>query len=156
MRCLRITLIAASLALPLVALPLVAQQPDQLYTATRTQLDVTKALLAQSAAWNHADMDAYIGFYKNAPDTEAILAGQVRGVQSIKNAYLVNFPNALTMGTLEETEVNVREMGENFALATGRYHLTRTKKGGGDAEGIFTDIFEKTPRGWKIIYSATT
>jgi uncharacterized protein (TIGR02246 family) len=141
MRCLRFTLVVACL----IGQPLFAQQSE-----------VTKALLAQTAAWNRADMDAYIGFYKNAPDTEAVLAGEVRGVQSIKNAYLVNFPNALTMGTLEETEVKVRELGENFAIVTGRYQLMRTKKGGGDADGIFTDIFEKTARGWKIIYSATT
>jgi hypothetical protein len=50
----------------------------------------------------------------------------------------------------------VRPLGEGFILATGFYHLIRNKKAGGEADGTFTDILEKTPRGWKIIYSATT
>jgi ketosteroid isomerase-like protein len=152
MRCLPLIALAFSFA----TLPALAQAPDQLYTATHEQLDVTKALLAQAAAWNRADLDAYVSFYKDAPDTEAILANSVRGLQSIRNAYSINFPRAETMGTLDESEVNVKELGGNFALATGRYHLTRNKKGGGDAEGIFTDVFEKTPAGWKIIFSETT
>ena len=152
MRCLPLIALALSLA----ALPVLAQAPDQLYTATHEQLDVTKALLAQAAAWNRADLDAYVSFYKDAPDTEAILANSVRGLQSIRNAYSINFPRAETMGTLDESEVTVKELGSNFALATGRYHLTRNKKGGGDADGIFTDVFEKTPAGWKIIFSETT
>lgn len=133
-----------------------AQQPDQLFTATREQLDVTKALLAQAAAWNKGDMDAYVGFYKNAPDTVAMLAGPVRGVDAIRAAFHTNFPNAASMGELDESHVEVRAMGDNFALATGAYHLTRNKKSGGDVEGGFTEIFEKTPDGWKVIFSETT
>jgi ketosteroid isomerase-like protein len=60
------------------------------------------------------------------------------------------------MGTLDESEVEVRALGEDHALATGHYHLTRNKKGGGDAEGSFVDVFEKTPKGWKIVFSETT
>jgi ketosteroid isomerase-like protein len=133
-----------------------AQSPDQLYTATPLQLAVTKALLAQAKAWNQANMDAYLSFYKDAPDTIAVLASPVHGTQNIHNAYYVNFPRAEAMGTLDESEVEVRALGDNFALATGHYHLTRNKKGGGDADGSFMDIFEKTSAGWKIIYSETT
>lgn len=155
MRHLRTTLFSVLIAAG-CALPALAQQPDQLYTATHEQLEVTKMLLAQQAAWNKGDLAAYVNFYKGAPDTVAVLAGPVRGLQSIYNAYLVNFPNAVAMGTLDESEVSVRELGDNFALATGKYMLTRGKKGGGDAEGTFTDILEKTNRGWRIIYSSTT
>ncbi len=135
---------------------LTAQQPDQLYTASHEQLEVTKVLLAQAAAWNKGDLAAYVNFYKGAPDTIAVLSTPIRGLQSIYNAYLVNFPNAAAMGTLDESEVSVRELGENFALATGKYQLNRNKKAGGDAMGTFTDIFEKTDKGWRIIYSSTT
>ena len=140
----------------LCALPAFAQQPDQLYTATRQQLDVTKALVAQAAAWNRGDLDGYVSFYKDAPDTIAVLSGPVHGLQSIRNGYSLNFPRPETMGTLDESEVSVRELGERFALATGKYHLTRSKKGGGDTDGTFTDILEKTPAGWRIVYSSTT
>jgi ketosteroid isomerase-like protein len=139
-----------------ISCTLAAQQPDQLYTASHEQLEVTKVLLTQQDAWNKGDLAAYVNFYKGAPDTVAVLATPIRGLQSIYNAYLVNFPNAGAMGTLDESEVNVRELGDNFALATGKYVLSRSKKAGGDAMGTFTDIFEKTPKGWRIIYSSTT
>jgi len=144
----------------LAALPCAAQQPDpahdQLFTATHQQLDVTKVVLAQERAWNDGDLDGYLSHFKDAPDTSAVLAGLVRGIANIRSAYHLNFPRRETMGTLEQSEVEVRALGENFALATGHYHLTRTKKGGGDADGIFTELFEKTAAGWQIIFSQTT
>jgi uncharacterized protein (TIGR02246 family) len=133
-----------------------AQQRDQLYTASKQQLDVTKVILAQQAAWNTGDLDRYISFYKDAPDTEAILAGPTIGLAAIRNAYHINFPNRDAMGAIENSEVNVRALGDNFALATGKYHLQRSKKGGGDAFGTFTQVFEKTSAGWQIIFSENT
>ena len=134
----------------------VAQQPDQLYTASKLQLDVTKVILAQQAAWNTGDLDRYVSFYKDAPDTEAILAGPTLGLSAIRTAYHTNFPNRDAIGAIENSEVVVRALGNNFALATGKYHLMRSKKAGGDALGTFTQIFEKTDDGWKIIFSENT
>ena len=152
MRLLRI----ASLALSLSALPLHAQAPGQLYTASHQQLDVTKVLLAQEDAWNKGDLDAYLAFYKDAPDTQAILGTPTRGLANIRLAFRANFPNRDVMGTLQQDSVEVRALGDNFALATGNYHLTRPRKAGGDVDGTFIDIFEKTPTGWEIIFTETT
>jgi uncharacterized protein (TIGR02246 family) len=133
-----------------------AQQPDQLYTASKQQLDVTKVILAQQAAWNTGDIDRYVSFYKNAPDTQAILGAPILGLDAIRKAYHVSFPNRETIGAIENSEITVRALGDNFALATGKYHLERTKKGGGDAMGTFTQIYEKTAAGWQIIFSENT
>jgi uncharacterized protein (TIGR02246 family) len=142
-------------ALCILTSPLLAQEKDQLYTATHQQLDVTKVLLAQEAAWNKGDLDAYLSHYKDDPTTQAILSFPVRGLDKIRAAYHVNYPNSLSMGTLEQSEVEVRGLGENFALATGKYHLMRSKKKGGDVDGSFTEIFEKTAEGWQVIFSET-
>jgi len=152
----RLYLFLALFALPPACVPLAAQQPDQLYTASKLQLDVTKIILAQQASWNTGDLDRYVSFYKDAPDTEAILAGPTLGVTAIRTAYHLNFPNRDAMGAIEDSEVAVRALGDNFALATGKYHLMRTKKAGGDAFGTFTQIFEKTSAGWQIIFSENT
>jgi uncharacterized protein (TIGR02246 family) len=147
----------ATFALSLCALPTFAQSPpDQLYTATRLQLDVTKVLLAQQAAWNKGDLDGYIAHYKDAPDTQAILGTPTRGLANIRLAFRANFPSREVMGTLEQDDIEVRALGDNFALATGKYHLSRPKKSGGDASGGFTELFEKTPTGWQVIFSETT
>jgi len=146
---------AASLFLFAVA-PVLAQSPDQLYTASKQQLDVTKVILAQQARWNTGDLDGYVSFYKNAQDTEAVLGAPFLGLDAIRKAYHVNFPSRDAMGAIEDSEVTVRPMGENFALATGKYHLMRNKKSGGDATGTFTLILEKTAAGWQIIFSENT
>jgi len=136
--------------------PALAQQPDQLYTATKQQLDVTKVILAQQARWNTGDLDGYVSFFKDAPDTAAILGSRVVGVSAIRSAYHTIFPNREAMGSIEDSEVIVRALGDNFALATGKYHLMRNKKVGGDALGTFTLVLEKTAAGWQIIFSENT
>src|SRR5580692_4928997 len=119
----RLFLFLALFVLPPALVPISAQQPDQLYTATKQQLDVTKVILAQQAAWNTGDLDRYVGFYKDAKDTEAVLAGPVLGLADIRKAFHINFPTREAMGAIEDSEVTVRALGDNFALATGKYHL---------------------------------
>ena len=143
-------------AVPAGSLPARAQAQDQLYTASRLQLDVTKVLVAQENAWNKGDLDSFLSHYKDDPATEAILSGPVRGTQNIHSAFHVQYPSRDAMGQLENSEVQVRALGENFALATGKYHLTRGRKAGGDAEGTFLSILEKTAQGWQIIFSDNT
>lgn len=133
-----------------------AQRPEQLYTATREQLDVTKVVLAQEKAWNQGDLEAYLKFYKDAPETEAILNGPVHGFSAIRGALHASFPSRDSMGTLEQSSVEVKELGPSFALALGHYRLLRSRKNGGDAEGNFTEVFEKTESGWKLVFSENT
>jgi len=146
----------AGLCMMLLVAPARAQNEDQLYTASKLQLDVTKVLLAQETAWNKGDLDGYLSHFKDAEDTRALLGAPVRGLQHIRDAFHNSFPNRESMGTLENSEVEVRALGENFALATGRYRLVRSKKGGGNLEGIFTEVMEKTPAGWQVIFSEST
>jgi ketosteroid isomerase-like protein len=133
-----------------------AQNSDPLFTASRQQLDVAKIVLRQQDAWNKGDLDAYLSYYKDAQDTQAVLATLVRGIDNIRSAYKANFPNRDSMGAIEDSEVGVRPLGDNFALATGKYHLSRSRKAGGDVSGTFTEVFEKTAAGWKIIFSEST
>jgi uncharacterized protein (TIGR02246 family) len=136
--------------------PAMSQNSDPLFTATRQQLDVVKIILAQQAAWNKGDLDGYLSHYKDAPDTQAVLANLVRGVDNIRAAYRQNFPNKDAMGDIEDTDIDVRALGDNYALATGKYHLNRSKKSGGSIDGSFMELFEKTSNGWQIIFSQST
>lgn len=137
------------------ALAATAQQ-DTLFTATHNQLEVVKVVLAQQAAWNKGDLGAFLALYKDAPDTQAVLGAPAKGMDAIRNAFRLNYPNREAMGAIEYTDVEARELGEKFCLATGKYHLERTKKGGGSADGTFTEIMEKTEKGWQVVFSETT
>jgi uncharacterized protein (TIGR02246 family) len=136
--------------------PAVSQNPDPLFTASRQQLDVVKIVLAQQNAWNKGDLDAYLSHYKDAPDTQAVLANLVRGIDNIRGAYKQNFPSRDSMGAIEDSDIEVKVLGDDYALATGKYHLNRPKKSGGPIEGSFMELFEKTQAGWKIIFSQST
>jgi ketosteroid isomerase-like protein len=46
-------------------------------------------------------------------------------------------------------------LDERTAVATGRFKLTRTAAGGGDASGIYSLVFLKTAQGWKITLDHT-
>ena len=149
--------LAATLGVVLfAAAPAVSQKEDPLFTASRQQLDVVKIILAQQAAWNKGDLDGYLSRYKDAPDTQAVLANLVRGIDNIRAAYRQNFPNKDSMGEIEDSDIEVKVLGDDYALATGKYHLNRPKKSGGPIEGSFMELFEKTPAGWQIIFSQST
>jgi len=133
-----------------------AQKQDKLYTATHQQLEAVKIVLAQEAAWNKGDLEGFTSHFKDDPETQVVLGTSAKGLVNIRSAFRANYPNRESMGVLGYSDVEARELGENYALATGKYHLERSKKGGGPADGTFTEILEKTPKGWQIIFSETT
>jgi ketosteroid isomerase-like protein len=136
-----------------------AQAPakaDQLRTLTRDELDIVKVLTKQEGAWNRGDVDAFATGYKNSPETLFVGRQISRGYDQMVNEYKHNYPTRDAMGTLSFTDLEPHLLDEHFAVVLGHYHLDRSKKAGGSAEGIFSLVFEKTKDGWKIIVDHTT
>lgn len=153
--CLRTAALTFALLAP--ALPFAsAQNPNPLHTATQQELDVIKVLISQENAWNKGDLAAFTSGYKDAPDTLFITDKLSRGFAGLVEAYKRDYPSRGAMGTLGYSELEVRTLDENFAVVFGKYHLERTKKDGGNAEGLFSVVMEKTDKGWKIIVDHTT
>jgi ketosteroid isomerase-like protein len=149
----------ATLALLLCFLafaPTTRAQTSNLKTATQLELDVVKVLLRQEAAWNRGDLDAFAEGYKNSPDTLFINTQIQRGYDSMLAAYHHNYPTKESMGTLAFTDLEVHPLGDNFAACLGRFHLERSKKNGGNADGLFSLVLEKTADGWRIVLDHTT
>jgi ketosteroid isomerase-like protein len=145
-----------TLCLTFLAPAFLVAQPAPLHTATQQELDVVKVLLKQEAAWNKGDIDSFAEGYKDSPDTLFITKQISRGFSGMLAEYHQNYPNRAAMGTLAFSELEVHPLDEKFALCLGKYHLDRSKKDGGNAEGIFSLIFEKTADGWKIVVDHTT
>jgi uncharacterized protein (TIGR02246 family) len=117
---------------------------------------IQKAIQAQADAWNRGDVDAFMKTYKNAPDTTFIGKTVQQGYAPILERYKKAYPSKDAMGTLDFSAVTVRNIGADYAVVTGRFHLARNAAGGGDASGIFSLVWEKTPEGWKIILDHTS
>jgi uncharacterized protein (TIGR02246 family) len=127
----------------LVFAPLLSAQGDEI-----------RAMLKNSeAAWNRGDLAAFASDYEDAPTTTFIGREVTRGgVAAILARYQRGYPTAEARGTLTFSEIEVRPLGEGYALANGKFSLKRTAAGGGDASGRFTLVLRKTATGWKIIH----
>jgi ketosteroid isomerase-like protein len=149
---------AAVLGLALIGLPAApgrAQEPP-LHTASRTELDVVKVLLAQEKAWNAGDLEGYVKGYKDSPDTIFVGKSISEGYAQILEDYKRNYSTRGSMGTLAFSELEVHSLSDTFAACLGKYHLDRSKKDGGPADGIFSLVLQKTDQGWKIVLDHTT
>jgi ketosteroid isomerase-like protein len=129
---------------------------DALRTASRTELDVVKVLMAQEKAWNIGDLEGYVKGYKDSPDTLFIGKQVSKGYAQILDDYKHDYITRSSMGTLTFSEPEVHPLSDTFAVCIGKYHLDRSKKDGGSADGMFSLVLEKTDQGWKIILDHTT
>jgi len=125
--------------------------PDQLRVMSREELDVVKVILAQEKAWNAGNIDAYAEAYKDSPDLLFVGSHVSHGYAEMLNDYHHFYPNKESMGTLSYSEIEPHALDDNFAVIVGKYHLERSKKAGGSADGFFSLVLEKTPKGWKIV-----
>jgi ketosteroid isomerase-like protein len=148
------TILLASLTVSRVA----AQdaKDDPLHTASRTELDVIKVVLAQEKAWNQGNLDEYAKSYKDSPQTIVIGHTVSKGYAQVLNDYHHNYPTQASMGVLGFSELEVTPLSDTFAACIGKYHLDRSKKEGGSADGLFSIVLEKTDNGWKIVLDHTT
>lgn len=131
----------------LIALPLVAASPE---AAIRQVLD------DQTAAWNRGDIPTFMSGYDKSESTTFVGKTVTKGHAEVLQRYLKNYPTRDKMGTLQFSEIEVRMLGADYASVIGKFHLERTAEGGGEAAGIFTLVFHKTPQGWKIIIDHTS
>ena len=128
-------------------LPALAQEPS----------GAVKATLAQQAAdWNRGDLDAFARAYKDSPDILFVGSRVAHGYAGMLASYKAHYPTREAMGLLSFSALEVQPLDERFATATGHFHLQRTAAGGGDADGYFLLVLEKTGAGWKIVRDDTT
>ena len=129
---------------------LFAQSATQEAQAIRAVLD------KQVVDWNRGDMESFAAGYKNSPDILFMGSKISRGYAQMVETYRKNYSTKEKMGILDFTNLEVQPLDDRFATVTGNFHLERTAAGGGNADGYFLLVFEKTPGGWKIVRDATT
>ena len=118
------------------------------------QGDAVRQLLKTSEeAWNRGDLVTFASYYDDSPETTFIGREVTHGgPKEIVARYQHGYPTREAMGTLTFSEIAVRPLGKEYAVANGKFSLKRTPAGGGDAAGRFTLVLRKTKSGWKIIH----
>lgn len=117
---------------------------------------IRRVLSDQVQAWNRGDIDAFMTGYDHSPDTVFIGRTVERGYEAVRRRYHEHYPTPEKMGKLTFTDLSVRLLGGDYAAVTGTFHLTRTAPDGGNASGVFSLVFRRTPEGWKILLDHTS
>ena len=131
----------------LALVPLFAAAPDT---------EIRRVLEDQVSAWNRGDIPAFMEGYDKSESTTFVGATVTKGHAQVLANYLKRYPARENMGTLKFSELEIRPLGDDYAAVIGKFHLDRTAKGGGESSGIFTLIFHRTGKGWKIIMDHTS
>ena len=115
------------------------------------QGDEVRRLLKDSEdAWNRGDLATFASYYDDSPETTFIGREVTKGgPEAVLARYKRGYPTREAMGMLTFSEIEVRALGSEYALANGKFYLKRTI---GDASGRFTLVLRKTKSGWKIIH----
>jgi uncharacterized protein (TIGR02246 family) len=134
-----------------------AQNPQSVDEAA-----IRAAMAAQAAAWNRADIPAFMQTYENSPETTFIGSAVRKGYEPILQRYQAAYANAAQMGTLSFSNIEVRLLPAScgvveYAVVTGKFHLARSQKGTATKDdGIFSLVWHKGPHGWKIVLDHTS
>ncbi len=130
--------------------------------ANPDEASIRATLAAQAAAWNRADIPAFMQAYEDSPDTAFIGATVRKGYGPILERYRTAYSTAAQMGTLTYSNLEVRLLPGScgtaeFAVVTGNFHLDRSQKGEAKRDdGIFSLVWRKGPTGWKILLDHTS
>jgi uncharacterized protein (TIGR02246 family) len=134
-----------------------AQSVPQSTDESGDESAIRAVIAAQAAAWNRADIPAFMQAYEDSPGTTFIGSAVRKGYQPILERYRAAYANPAQMGTLTFSNLEVRLLPSacsavEYAVVTGNFHLERTEKGSATKDdGVFSLLWRKTSQGWKIV-----
>ena len=142
---------AALLLVAIISVSVAAQNPP---TPNKRESRISSAvravLTAQSQAWNRGDLEGYRDGYARSPDTVFVSGDSVaRGWQTVLDRYRKKYDSRDKMGTLTFSDLEITPLGNDAALALGRWHLQRATD---EPHGRFSLILRRTKQGWKIVH----
>lgn len=116
--------------------------------------EIENVIAAQQAAWNRGDIDGFMNGYWKSNETVFVSADDVtRGWQNVLDRYKAKYSDRAKMGTLTFSEIEIRSLSNESAVALGSWKLKRAND---EPHGRFTLVFRKFPDGWKIIHDHTS
>lgn len=121
---------------------------SKMVAAVRAVLD------AQAAAWNRGDIEGYMEGYERSGETVFVSGDNVtRGWQTVLERYKRGYNSREKMGQLAFSDLEIKPLGKDTAVALGRWQLTRAND---TPHGRFTLILRRTKQGWRIIHDHTS
>ena len=138
-----------------VSLNAYSQQQSKANSRDAKAIAAIRAVLdAQVAAWNRGDIEGFMDGYWRSPETVFVSGDTVtHGWQTVLDRYKKGYSTREKMGMLVFSDLEIKLISKDAAIATGRWQLTRA---GDTPHGRFTLIFRKTSQGWRIVHDHTS
>ena len=115
---------------------------------------IQDVLRMQQEAWNRAAVEEFMNGYWHSENTVFVSGDDVtRGWQQVLDRYKRTYSDRAKMGTLTFSDLEITPLGDEAAVALGRWRLQRKKD---QPHGRFTLILRKLPEGWKIVHDHTS
>jgi uncharacterized protein (TIGR02246 family) len=149
----RIGFIFAFLFLALTMAACESQQDPKQNTEQVSQA-IRSVMERQQAAWNRGDIEGFMDGYEREETTTFVSGDDVtHGWQTVLDRYKQRYNSPGLMGSLTFSELEIQPLSPSYALANGRWQLTRSND---TPHGRFTLLFRQTNAGWRIIHDTTT
>ena len=138
----------------MLALAACSPSPDSAKGDTQAAEAVRSVMLAQQAAWNRGDVEAFMDGYERA-ETTTFVSGEelTRGWQTVLDRYKQRYASRDQMGNLEFSALDIRPLTPSYVLVDGSWRLIRAND---SPHGRFTLLFRKTGDMWRIVHDTTT
>ena len=113
-------------------------QNSQSGAAEDSKSAIEQVLRTQVLAWNHHDLDTFMGGYWNSPDLTFFSdAKQTSGWQATLDRYRATYASpGREMGKLDFSDLRIVPLGPDAAFVRGAWHLTMSD--GKTPHGLFT------------------
>jgi len=118
------------------------------------EAQIRAILERQQFDWNRGDTDGFLVGY--ADDAVFVSDKITHGLEEIRVRYQSHYPTRASMGQLSFSDIEVHMIDPANAYVIGLWRLKRDADGGGDTNGVYTLLFKKTVKGWKIALDHTT
>jgi beta-aspartyl-peptidase (threonine type) len=120
----------------------------------KTIAAIRAVLDAQVAAWNRGDIEGFMDGYWRSDETVFVSGDTVtHGWQTVLDRYKKGYSTREKMGTLTFSELEIKVVSKDTAVALGRWQLARS---GDTPHGRFTLIFRHKAEGWRIVHDHTS
>jgi ketosteroid isomerase-like protein len=141
-----------------IAIMLLAMAAFGCRTATVAKHDGVTAIRAaldrQVRDWNAGDLAGFMEVYARSDQTRFASGGDVSlGWQTVFDRYRKRYGSGTAMGILNFSDLEIRQVAPEVAVAFGRWRLQREAE---TSSGLFTLLFQKSSAGWRIVHDHTS
>jgi len=111
--------------------------------------NITDAMNKAADEWNKGHLDAFMSLYD--PSATMMMPTGPVGMGGIKGLYETKyFKDGMPKQNLKYTEMQVRMLGDNYALLTGGFTLYGNNLP--ERSGRYSLVMQQTKDGWKILH----